>query len=94
MPTLHLHRSGRGGTPVSLLVPIEEGAGAGIEPPLTLRDQFANRIFRERSGVLLAELKLHLQPALMSHLYHVVRRQRHVGETFSTFNAGYTDIGA
>jgi len=42
MPTLHLHRSGRGGTPVSLLVPIEEGAGAGIEPPemRTLPDRF------------------------------------------------------
>nr|WP_245287427.1 hypothetical protein [Bradyrhizobium elkanii] len=68
--------------------------GPGIEPALALDDELGDNILAECAAVLLAELELYIEPALMCHGDDRARRERHVGEALAGLDPRHADVGA
>src|SRR5207247_7503280 len=68
--------------------------GPGIEPALALDDELGDNVLAECAVVLLAELELHVEPALMRHGDDRARRERHVGEALAGLDTPHADVTA
>src|SRR4029077_12649288 len=72
----------------------DEAHGTSPEPPLPGREELVGLLVGKAPGVLLAQLELHLQPALARVAHDLRWAHAQAGETFTTLDSREADLSA